>query len=1408
MDLLPHFSIETWTILLILIGLLTLYGVWPYGVFKKLGIPGPSPLPFFGTILNYRHGFLKFDSECFQKYGKVWGLYDGRQAILAVADSTIIKAVLVKECYSTFTNRRNLGLTGLLENAVSIAQDEQWKRIRTVLSPTFTSGKLKEMFPIIKHYGEILVQNVQKKVDKDEPVVAKDVFGCYSMDVITSTSFGVNIDSMNNPKDPFVKEIQKLTKFRALDPRFAMGVNLFPRDALDFFTRAIKKIKENREKEGQGARVDFLQLMLEAQCSNIAQQSNGMEQPFKGLTDTEILAQAFIFIFAGYEPSSNSLGFMAYLMATHPDVQQKVQDEIDSVFPNKAPLTYDAIMQLEYLDMVLNETQRLYPLGGRLERVCKKDVEINGVTIPKGTVVMIPPFVLHRAPEFWPEPDEFRPERFSKENKESVDPYVYLPFGAGPRNCIGMRFAIVAMKVAIASLLQHFSFRVCKETPVWSLAASSFQETGHPGANSIAILRNDVELPPCVWLQCFYGCLCHLQSFGLRGLLEKAISRAQNEQWKRIRTVLSPTFTSGKLKEMFPIIKHYGEILVQNVQKKVDKDEPVVVKDVFGCYSMDVITSTSFGVNIDSMNNPKDPFVREIQKLTKFRALNPFFVAIFVFPFLLPLLKALKVNLIPQDAVDFFTRAIKKIKENREKEGQGVREKEGQGRKKAKGSYQGARVDFLQLMLESQRSSVDHQSNGLDQPFKGLTDTEILAQAFIFIFAGYETSSNSLGYTAYLMATHPDVQQKVQAEIDSVLPDKAPLTYDAIMQLEYLDMVLNETQRLYPLVGRLERVCKKDVEVNGVTIRKGTVVVIPPFVLHRDPEYWPEPDEFRPERFSKENRESMDPYTFLPFGAGPRNCIGMRFAMVSMKVATASLLRQFSFRVCKETPFLSPIDLFQLSCYLSFSSHAFSSALEYGVWPYGVFKKLDIPGPTPWPFIGTALGYRKGVLTYDRECFEKYGKIWGLYDGRQPVMVVTDIPIIKAVLVKECYSVFTNRRIFGPTGRLKSAISIAEDDHWKKIRTILSPTFTSGKLKEMFPIINHHVKILLKSVQQRAEGDDVVDIKQLLGAYSMDVITSTSFGVNTDSINNPEDPFVKEARKLTKFDLFSPIFILLYIFPFTSPLMNKMNWTIFPHEAIEFFARSINKIKKQREEGGEKGRVDFLQLMMDSQKHQSNGLNDSQKALTDDEILAQATIFIFAGYEAVSNSLMYLAYELALHPDVQQKLQDEIDTVMSNKAGFTYDTIMQMEYVDMAVSEILRMYPLGGRIERVCKKDVEINGITIPKGTTMVIPPYVLHFDPEHWTDPKEFKPERFSKENKDNINPYVYLPFGAGPRNCIGSRFSLLTMKAALVSILQNFSFRPCKETQIPLVLNTKGLMRPEKPIKLKIVPRARPTQ
>ncbi|KAM7149340.1 cytochrome P450 3A12-like [Molossus nigricans] len=473
MDLIPSFSAETWVLLATSLVLLYLYGTYTHGLFKKLGIPGPTPLPFFGTVLGYRKGFGNFDMDCFKKYGNMWGFYDGRQPVLAITDPDMIKVVLVKECYSIFTNRRPFGAMGFMKNALTMAEDDTWKRIRTLLSPTFTSGKLKEMFPIIGQYGDVLVRNLRKEAEKGKPINLKDILGAYSMDVITSTSFGVNIDSLNHPQDPFVENIKKLLKFKFLDPFLvcltlfpflgpvfeAFDILIFPKSVTDFFKISVERMKESRLKDQQKHRVDFLQLMINSQNSNEA-------GSHKALSDLELIAQSIIFIFAGYETTSTSLSFLMYLLATHPDVQQKLQEEVDATFPNKAPPTYNALVQMEYLDMVLSESLRLFPIAGRLERFCKKDVEINGVFIPKGTVVMVPSLVIHQDPVHWSEPEEFRPERFSKENKDSINPYIYTPFGSGPRNCIGMRFALMNMKLAIVRVLQHFSFKPCKETQI------------------------------------------------------------------------------------------------------------------------------------------------------------------------------------------------------------------------------------------------------------------------------------------------------------------------------------------------------------------------------------------------------------------------------------------------------------------------------------------------------------------------------------------------------------------------------------------------------------------------------------------------------------------------------------------------------------------------------------------------------------------------------------------------------------------------------------------------------------------------------------------------------------------------------------------------------------------------------
>uniref|UniRef100_A0AAZ3QGD0 unspecific monooxygenase n=1 Tax=Oncorhynchus tshawytscha TaxID=74940 RepID=A0AAZ3QGD0_ONCTS len=448
--------------------------------------------------------------------------------------------------------------------------------------------------------------------------------------------------------------------------------------------------------------------------------------------------------------------------------------------------------------------------------------------------------------------------------------------------------------------------------------------------------------------------------------------------------------------------------------------------------------------------------------------------------------------------------------------------------------------------------------------------------------------------------------------------------------------------------------------------------------------------------------------------------------------------------------------------------------------------KLGIQGPKPLPFIGTFLEYKRGLFIFDNACYQKYGDVWGLFDGRLPIMGVMDTAMIKTILVKECYSVFTNRRDFGLNGELHDAVTTVEDDEWKRIRSTLSPSFTSGRLKDMFMIMTQHSRNLVKFLQKKVDTDEVLEVKEIFGAYSMDVVASSAFSVDIDSINQPNDPLVVNVKKLLKFNLLNPLLILVVLFPFMRPLLEKCNVSFLPAGAMKFFYSFLRKIKAERS------------------KNVHNRLCcGCVPGLTDHEILSQALTYIFGGYETSSSTLGFLSYNLATNPDVQAALQDEIDQIFPDKAPPTYEGLMQMEYLDMVINETLRVYPIISRLERVAKVTVEVNGVTIPKGTVVMIPIMVLHHHPTHWPKPEVFRPERFSKENRENIDPYTFLPFGMGPRNCIGMRFALQTIKLVIVEILQSFSFVTCKETEVPLELFDNGFIAPTKPIKLKLVPR-----
>ena len=172
----------------------------------------------------------------------------------------------------------------------------------------------------------------------------------------------------------------------------------------------------------------------------------------------------------------------------------------------------------------------------------------------------------------------------------------------------------------------------------------------------------------------------------------------------------------------------------------------------------------------------------------------------------------------------------------------------------------------------------------------------------VFLTAGFDTTANTIGSMICLIANHPDIQERIVNEInDHIGSDE--ITHENIKLLDYLEACIMETQRLYPPVVEHFRSCTNDTVVNGIKIKKGTKIQMPIYASHYCPDFYPEPEKFKPERFLKENSDQIIPFTWRPFGAGNRNCIGQRFAIMEIKIFMAKLLAKHKFIPTKDTRF-------------------------------------------------------------------------------------------------------------------------------------------------------------------------------------------------------------------------------------------------------------------------------------------------------------------------------------------------------------------------------------------------------------------------------------------------------------------------------------------------------------------------
>jgi len=222
---------------------------------------------------------------------------------------------------------------------------------------------------------------------------------------------------------------------------------------------------------------------------------------------------------------------------------------------------------------------------------------------------------------------------------------------------------------------------------------------------------------------------------------------------------------------------------------------------------------------------------------------------------------------------------------------------------------------------------------------------------------------------------------------------------------------------------------------------------------------------------------------------------------------------------------------------------------------------------------------------------------------------------------------------------------------------------------------------------------------------------------------------------------------------------------------------------------------------------QHGGKPGKKILLSDDVLNAQSLMFFLAGFSTTTNFIAFALYALAAHPKVQEKLREDVEKIAKGDGDFDYDELAQAPYMEMFISEVLRLYPAADRLERICTQDYKDpeTGLFVPKDTLVAIPVKSMHTDKKYYENPNKFDPEgHFSPEKKSGRSPYVYLPFGSGPRNCIGMRFALIEGKAAVAHIVHSFLVEPTEKTPLPMRADAGSLqLLPPKGLELKLTPR-----
>ena len=372
-------------------------------------------------------------------------------------------------------------------------------------------------------------------------------------------------------------------------------------------------------------------------------------------------------------------------------------------------------------------------------------------------------------------------------------------------------------------------------------------------------------------------------------------------------------------------------------------------------------------------------------------------------------------------------------------------------------------------------------------------------------------------------------------------------------------------------------------------------------------------------------------------------------------------------------------------------------------------------------------------------------------------------------------------------------------------RATFSPIFSSGKLRKMTPLLQEINRKMDSHISNLARAGEPFETKELGGKFSLDGLASCAFGVETGSFDGKESEFLYHGKNVFKFDGMK--FLKIVLGSMTPNFVKKVMTNLgignavrypFANEHSKFLMHVIEASFKQRKESKSK-RNDLLDMMMEAIE---GNLEDSEadnmhstdqfekdskimgtikkKDVSYDDVLATAILLLAAGYDTTGTSMSWIFYDLAMNQNIQENLYDEIIEAGPDANELSYETLQALPYLDAVIHESLRRHVPVAFLERLCTKDFQIpnSKIVIRKGDFVRLNNIGIMMDPEIYPNPLDYNPDRFMKEYASDRNPYSFLPFSLGPRNCIGMRFAMYEMKCCISNLVSKFRFVPCEKT------------------------------